>query len=234
MKSKRKALLLPLCAVLLVVVSVLGTLSYLRDQEFATNTFTVGYVGLGLDETKVNADGTPVTGANRVKENSYCLLPGQTYIKDPTVTVDAGSEDAYVRMIVKVENIDQLNSALPGEEYHANGVFLLQMLCVDENGDCTWDTNWKMYKYTQAGTTGYYEFRYYKVVDGSKNVTILEPLFTKITVPGEIDNKHLSCLDEVGIVVEAHAIQADGFNNADEAWEAFGSYIPSNDIVETE
>ena len=101
MKTKRKALLLSLCAVLLVVASVMGTMAYLTSRDTVTNTFTVGKVNLTLDEAPVDANGKATTGA-RVKENSYNLLPGQEYDKDPTVHVTANSEDSWI--FVKVEN----------------------------------------------------------------------------------------------------------------------------------
>lgn len=230
MKTKSKALLLALCAVLLVAASVLGTLAYLTSQDQVTNTFTVGSVSITLDEAKVNTDGTYVNGPNtRVKTNEYHLLPGHTYYKDPTVTVDAKSEAAYVRMVVTVENIDQLKRALPNsgataKYYGADGTFLLQMLCVDENGTCTWDKDiWKMQGYTEStdGKNGVYEFRYKAIVAKSDTETVLPDLFTHITVPGEIDNTHLAYLKDVKIVVNAHAIQADGFDTPDKAWDAF-------------
>lgn len=102
MKKTSKALLLMLCAVLLVAASVLGTMAYLTSTDAVTNTFTVGKVAITLDEAKVNPDGTPVTGANRVDTNTYHLLPGHAYVKDPTIHVDSKSEDCY--LFVKVEN----------------------------------------------------------------------------------------------------------------------------------
>ena len=239
MKSKHKALLLTLCAVLLVAATAFGTLAYLTDTDAVKNTFTVGKVGLSLDEAEVNPDGTYKNGHdNRVQKNEYHLLPGHTYYKDPTVTVDAKSEDAYVRMIVTVKNIDQLMRALPqaetiqGEDgttsqvaypenqkyYGEDDTFLLQMLCGG------WDAStWLFKSYTENddGTEGYYEFRYKEVVEKSETATKLDDLFETITVPGEIDNDHLAYLADVEIVVAAHAIQADGFDAADEAWGAF-------------
>ena len=82
--KKSKVLITILCAVLLVTVSVLGTLAYLTSQDEVVNTFTVGKVNITLDEAAVNADGTEIAGADRVKENNYHLIPGQTYVKDPT------------------------------------------------------------------------------------------------------------------------------------------------------
>ena len=224
MKTRSKALLLSLCAVLLVAASVLGTMAYLTDTQTVTNTFTVGSVAIALNEADVKPDGSYETDHNkRVHGNEYHLLPGHTYIKDPTVTVNAGSEDAYVRMIVTVENIDQLMNALPesgttAKYYGTDGTFLLQMLCGGWNPDI-----WQYEGYNESSDrkTGNYEFRYYQAVAKSINATVLDDLFETITVPGEIDNDHIAYLKDVKIIVNAHAIQADGFANADEAWEAF-------------
>jgi archaellum component FlaF (FlaF/FlaG flagellin family) len=100
MKTKSKALLLTLCAVLLVTASVLGTMAFLTSNDEVVNTFSVGSVAIKLDEAKANTDGTLVEGADRVKANSYKLLPGHTYNKDPMVTVLNGSEASYIKMTV--------------------------------------------------------------------------------------------------------------------------------------
>lgn len=57
-KTKTKALLMSLCAVLLVAASVLGTMAYLTDSKDVKNTFTVGNVAIKLDEAKVDENGT--------------------------------------------------------------------------------------------------------------------------------------------------------------------------------
>ena len=239
MKARNKAMLLAVCAIALISTSIFGTITYLTDNDSATNTFTVGNVGLELDEADVKPDGTLDT-TERVKENEYYLIPGHTYIKDPTVTVTAKSEDAYVRMIVKVERIDQLKAALPKEdypEYYNDNLLLLQMLCVDMDGSSTWDgTTWVYKGYTQSddGETGTYEFRYIgnakdtegkplnnEIVVKSESETKLPALFQCITGPGKVDNTHLKYLDDVKIVVNAHAIQADGFDTAEQAWDVF-------------
>ena len=71
MKTKSKALLLTLCAVLLVTASVLGTMAFLTSNDEVVNTFSVGSVAIKLDEAKANTDGSLVEGAARVKA---CLL----------------------------------------------------------------------------------------------------------------------------------------------------------------
>ena len=101
-KTKTKALVLSLCAVLLVAVSVFTTLAFLKSSDSVKNTFTVGKVAITLDEAKVNEYGVADTAATRVKENTYKLIPGHDYTKDPTVHFAADSEASY--LFVKVEN----------------------------------------------------------------------------------------------------------------------------------
>ena len=104
MKTKTKALALALCAVLLVVSTVFVTMAYLTSKtDVVTNTFTVGKVTITLDEADVKSDGTYVSNKEaRVDTNEYKLIPGHTYIKDPTIHVADDSEECW--LFVKVEN----------------------------------------------------------------------------------------------------------------------------------
>lgn len=101
-RNAKKALLAALCVAAIVTVSVFATLAYFTDTQTVTNTFTVGNVTITMDEAKVTEYGVAVADAERVTENSYKLIPGQTYGKDPTVHVAADSEDCW--LFVKVEN----------------------------------------------------------------------------------------------------------------------------------
>ena len=225
MKKTTKVLALLLCAVLLVVGSVMGTLAYLTSQDEVVNTFTVGDVQINLDEANVateDANDRTETG------NAYHLLPGQTYVKDPTVTILEGSESSYVRILVKVQNYSNLKAAFPAEKYPAyyNGeVFLLEKLVTG------WDSNaWVATdSITVTDDVATYEFRYYQTVSGpAKNDdeivdgTALDALFDAIVVPGTVNNTELNNLKYVEIRVEAHAIQSAGFDSAEDAWTAFG------------
>ncbi len=49
----------------------------------------------------------------------------------------------------------------------------------------------------------------------------LDALFDSITVPGTITNEQLATIEGMTITVNAYAIQADGFANAEAAWAAF-------------
>lgn len=102
MKSKKKVLVTVLCAVMLVVGSVLGTMAYLTSQSEVNNTFTVGAVNITLDETAVDDNGVALQGEARRTANTYKLMPGHEYIKDPIVHVTPGSELSWI--FVKVDN----------------------------------------------------------------------------------------------------------------------------------
>ena len=237
MKNNRKALLLLLCAVLMVGASVFGTLAYLTDTEAVTNTFTVGSIGLKLDEADVKPDGTLDTN-ERVTANDYHLLPGHTYIKDPTVTVEAKSEESYIRMLVTFNFSSQLDTIFP----NAN------LTTIFNNYD---SNNWRLngVKEDETANTRTYEFRYVgEEHKGTKAGTVkkteteikLDALFDTFTLPGAITKEQLATLVEKDqttgeitkkftISVVAHAIQADGFSTADLAWDAFDKQMtPTN------
>lgn len=106
MNKFTKILLTALCLVLVVALSVGGTLAWLTDNtETVTNTFTVGDINITLveheydpEDTDAKLNDTPVDGV------SYKLIPGTTYFKDPTLTLKAGSEKCY--LFVKFEEIN--------------------------------------------------------------------------------------------------------------------------------
>ena len=212
MKTKSKALLLALCAVLLVTVTVFGTMAYLTSTDEVKNTFTVGKVAIKLDEAKANTDGTLVAGADRVKANSYKLLPGHTYNKDPMVTVLKGSESSYVKMTVTFTKAAELDAI-----FDPNGADMTSIF----NGYDS--TNWIAKGNTEdtAKNTRTYEFWYKEAVGAPDADVALDALFDSITVPGSITNKQLATIEGMTITVNAYAIQADSFANAEAAWAAF-------------
>lgn len=214
MKTAKKAMLMTLCAIILVVATVFGTMAYLTSTDTVTNTFTVGNVAIKLDEAKVNPDGSLVTGAARVKENSYKLLPGHTYTKDPTVTVVEGSEESYVRMKVTFNNANELDTIFAPDGANLTSIF---------NG---YDSaNWIAKGNTEDATanTRTYEFWYKEAVGAPTADVALDALFDSITVPGTITKDQLAKLADFKITVVAEAIQADGFANADAAWAEFSA-----------
>ena len=212
MKTRSKALLLTLCAVVLVIATVFGTMAYLTSTDEVVNTFSVGSVAIKLDEAKANTDGSLVEGAARVKANSYKLLPGHTYNKDPMVTVLKGSEPSYVKMTVTFSKANELDAIFAPDGANLTSIF---------NGYDA--TNWigKGNTKDAAANTRTYEFWYKETVDAPDADVALDALFDSITVPGTITNEQLATIEGMTITVNAYAIQADGFANAEAAWVAF-------------
>ena len=207
----KKSIALVMMAVLLVAASVMGTLAYLTSKDSVTNTFTVGKVKITLDEAKVNEYGEADTSASRVKENTYKLMPGHTYIKDPTVTVKAGSEKSYVRLLVTINKAAELKEVF-GDSF------------LPQNYVTGWDsTAWPCVKTTpNDDNTVTYEFRYKDVVSAGAEDVKLDALFDSFSVPGEnMSADKLEKLNGLKITVVAHAIQADGSDTADAAWAKF-------------
>lgn len=215
MKKTSKALLLSLCAVLLVTATVIGTMAYLTSQDQVVNTFTVGSVKISLDEADVKSDGTYETDHDaRVEANDYKLMPGHEYIKDPTVTVEKGSESSYVRMLVTLSNASELKEVFGDNFLPEEYVEGWDSTAWVSTGVATPDT---------TNNTVTYEFRYKETVAAPNADVVLDDLFESFAVPGDVSNDELAKLQGMTITVVAHAIQADGFENADEAWAAFSA-----------
>lgn len=243
MKTKSKALLLTLCAVLLIAASVLGTMAYLTSSAEVKNTFTIGKVEIKLDEAKVTADGIPVEGAARVTANSYKLMPGTTYTKDPTVTVKAGSEESYVRMKVTFNNAAALMEMLPSadnlEDYTPEEIALIKkiapilFLTNYTAADAGWLPEYTMFGmektladpnyfvYDAANDTVTYIFYYPTTVTATDKDVVLPAVFTEISLPEHVTGEQLAELNNFQITVIAEAIQAGSFANAADAWSHF-------------
>lgn len=104
MKKPIMILTLVLSAILLVVASVLGTMAFLASSTAVSNTFTYGNVGIEMFESEITEDGEDADGPDKRTSdgNSYKLIPNKTYVKDPAITVKAGSVESY--LFVKVKN----------------------------------------------------------------------------------------------------------------------------------
>ena len=209
--KRSKSLVLALCAILLVVGTVLGTVAYLQDTASVVNTFTVGNVHLKLDEAVVDEKGEP-TGGRTETGNAYHLIPGETYTKDPTVTGLKGSEESYVRMMLTLNCASELDAI-----FAPNGAVLTEIF---KGYDAT---KWEYVDVTRGNdNTITYEFRYFETVKPEQHDDlVLDALFDTVTVPNTMTGEQLATIADLKITVEAHAIQATGFANADEAWTAF-------------
>ena len=186
---------------MLVTASMLGTMAYLTSTDEVKNTFTVGSVAITLDETDVD---NSTTGADRDRANSYKLLPGHEYKKDPTIHVDANSEDCF--LFVKVENeIADIEKA---------GTEVAEQMA--KNGWVTVEGQTKVYVYV-GKTTGATNPA---TVQAGTNVDVFE----KLAIDGNVDNNTLNGYAGKTIKVTAYAVQKDGFEgkSAKEIWTNAG------------
>lgn len=196
MKARTKALVLALCAVMLVTTTVFATMAFLTSKDSVVNTFTIGKVAITLDEADVDEYGARETNDSgeyaRVKGNDYTLIPGHAYTKDPTVHVQPGSEASWI--FVKIDNLDLFNSA-------------------------TSPTTIKQ----QIAANGWTELEggvYYKSVEKNDSSSPEDyPVFAGFTIKGDISDTVYAALDRKTLTITAYAIQRDGFNTAAAAWD---------------
>lgn len=237
MKKSSKVILIALCAVALVCGSIFGTLAYLTDDDAVVNTFTVGKIDISFDELDTdsddNADDNVTVGTTiRDKANAYHLLPGHSYVKDPTVHVTKGSEACYVfvtvdNRIADIEWNDDNTSPTIAEQMAAKGWTLL----VDDGGAQVKKDGLSVYSYagpkstngvvpknTEADTdlTVFETFR----IDGSNVIARGDATGDAPTGFFYLDDYATVGENGKAITVKAYAVQADGFANAYAAWDA--------------
>lgn len=191
MKTARKVLVLALCAVLLVSATIMGTMAYLTSSDAVTNTFTVGSVSITLDEAPVDVYGTVVQG-NRVKANTYKLVPGHFYTKDPTVHVDANSENCW--LFVKLDNgLKDIIDATTIEDQMA-------------------DKGWSLV----SGQTNVYAYR--SVVSAQNNIPVFDSF--KLTSDAAVSGYTNAQIVVTAYAVQADGFDtsADAWNAAPSSW----------------
>lgn len=183
-----------LAVVLVLVCAIGGTVAWLITQtDPVTNTFTYGDINIDLDESGMTPD-----PEDDGYVNEYEMIPGSDIVKDPTITVKAGSEDCY--LFVKLEKSENFDTFMTYEM--AEGWTAL------DDGDG--DPNTMVY-YREVSATD---------VDVEYGV-ILED---KVHVKEEVTKEQLNELDAEGaenyptLTVTAYAVQKDNIATAGEAW----------------
>lgn len=202
MKNRSKALLLALCALMLVVTTVFTTLAYLTDTKSVVNTFTVGNVKITLTESATDeygeVTGETITAAVDTTGNNYRLVPGRTYTKDPKITVVTGSEDSYLFVKVVNEITDIAITETVGE-----AKTIADQMSAYGWSQLTVEGTPVQNVYVKAGT-----------VTGGTTVSV----FDEVTIKS--DAVLTDTYTDAEIAITAYAVQADGFNTAEAAWTA--------------
>ena len=228
--------------VAIVAASVYGTVAYLTASSKVSNVFTVGNVYIEMYESKVTSDGkidtvaTPAGTKKNSDGNSYHLVPGNSYDKDPTVYVQANSEAAYLFLLVRndIRNIevkDDTNKPTMKAQMEANG--------------------WREYGYAKP-STGTYAWVYYGyktdengqyldennavTTDLSKRVLNDVPVGVKGGTTGAAvdtfsnfyiaSDADVSLYGGAGVTLTAIGIQSSSFDNVDRAWDAVVETYP--------
>lgn len=247
----KKTIAIAMLVVLVAAVSVLGTLAYLTDTKTAKNTFTVGNVSIKLLESSLHRENAGVANgqtstselwSNVDKEGSgntskykagdtfytdkqieanaaeyKCdnvkLNPGQSYHKMPYVK-NTGVNDAYIRIRVMIPaDLDTayLNSSMYTSTAMNNKEFTM---AYDNSGTVDREgIKYNVYTFTRVEPLKHGELTYWNVwgtIHMDSTVTSEGIEYINSTYSGTFP-----------VLVEADAIQADGFANADEAWKAF-------------
>lgn len=221
----KKLSILLIALALVACVGVYATVAYFTDTAQVTNTFTVGKVNITLDEERVDTSGARIPESTRTPVgNDYHLVPGHSYKKDPQITIKAGSEPCFVRMLVTFNHISDIEKMLPNTDFTNTMPFIVEEKI---------SQNWNYYgSYTNTtADTRTYEYRYGTPTGGGDSDLKLPALFEVFAVPGELTKAQLDTLIDTAtpdnsfkIEIVGHAIQAEGFgNDEDAAWNAFGS-----------
>lgn len=166
-----------------------GTVAWLMDDEEAVNTFAIGRIDIKLTE--------PSWPSSDALQKLY---PGAVIGKDPTVTVEANSENCFV--YVMIEN--ELNSAIP------NAV----SLDVDT-------AHWDLIK--TFGNRSLY--CYHSKIETATSPSVLEKVFTHVSVDDTaVTEANISLLHGKTIKVQAYAHQSEAIEQNEVAQKAIAFF----------
>ena len=171
--------------------------------DIVTNTFTVGKVAITLDEQDVD---NSTADKDRDTKNTYAdILPGHTYVKDPIVHVIKNSEDCY--LFVEVNNQFGIESGHVAADTD-KGIKEYKTIAEQMSAN-----GWTA---VNNGNVYYYE----SIVTKNTQKDFDVPVFEEFRVADTVSNSAKAG----DITVKAYAVQADGFANAVDAWNAaFGT-----------
>ena len=196
----KKNLILILCIVATLALTLGTTLAYLTDSDTKVNTFTVGNVDITVDEEF---------------EDNAPLAPGATVDKLARLT-NSGATAAWVWMTVAVPaDVDPyitLNWADGVTLTNADGEtmtgddgeeYVVYTILVDEQLAAGASTEYMLESVTLSELVDYQDNEYVAVEDG-----VVTPIG--------------SDLSELDVIVSGYAVQIEGFDTVEEAYEAYG------------
>lgn len=232
---KKKLFAIFLCIAMLAIAVVGGSLAYFTDTQAKTNTFTMGKVGITLTEPEWDK-------LEKNKDGVMKVYPGQSYDKDPTITVDADSENCWLIATVTINNkanlerlfkgtnvATQWGLSLAGEGKLVSGGVASYVAAPDTKNSTSGTTLSKDDKevafitYEEKNDTIIYTYYFLEAHSAGAE----EILFKKVNIPATIDNNFFNenadnaSTDLLSITVNAYAIQEKGFDDVFAAYTAY-------------
>ena len=203
-----------------------GTLAYLQDTKAVKNTFTTGKVYITLDEQKLDGSG------RTTETQDYKLLPAMSVTKDPTITLNEGSEAAYLAAVIKVklpnadldlmkgetmnlihdthEDMLMVGGLLEGSEY-VQSVTPKDHPLSGKNNMLVYGT--EDYSIYQIPNSAEEEWTIYMFFEDAKTEGTEIKLFDTIKVPATWGNAEMAAVQGMTIEVTAYGVQAYGFDD---------------------
>lgn len=219
---KKRTFILAVIVCLVAMIGV-GSLAYFQSSKNLTNYFAVAGIqdptdpsetidpeslfSIKLDETNINV----MTGFGDRTEtgNIYTgILPGDTLVKDPTVT-NTGKYDAWVRVKVTVTDAADWQTVCA-----KHGITDLSTIFNGFDGKL-WDRELVEDVIDTENNTITYTYYFKTKVAPGEQAT----LFESITIPAQFDVNDMAALSTFQLNIVGEAIQAA--NTGDTAQEAF-------------
>lgn len=197
---KKKVFATVIATALILCCAIGATFAWLSVKTSEVkNTFTVGNINISLWENKIADGGKEFASpeATVTANDGYVMVPGATLVKNPTVTVEANSEDCWVFIKVKKSsNFDTFMSYLVNSAW-------TQLDTAEDDG-------YEVYylEHTSQTTDKDYSF-----IAGEK-----------VTINGTVTKDQLDAIQaspstQPTLNFTAYAIQKDSFSTATAAWD---------------
>ena len=195
--TKKRNLVLGLGLVMVTAaVSIGGTIAWLTDStQEVENTFTVGNIDITLKET-----GT--TLVDGVDTKSFKMVPGNVLEKDPTVTVEGGSEECWLFVeVTESENLDSFITYAIANDW-------TELDAVGEDGD--------VYAVVYRKVAADEDDQVFAVLSGENGGTVTVKDGVTKAMMNDIEEDKAT---EPTLTFKAYAIQAANFETVEEAWD---------------
>lgn len=209
MKLNKKKVLVTSLAVSLIAILSFGTIAWFNATDDITNTFKIADSN-NDNEPDFDVEVFETKEGVEVDAKEYIdILPNEVLDKNPTVR-NTGDYDMYTRVVVTLSDAATWIAASEKYSLAANDLEILEKM-IDLNA------KWVRYEepvYNPTANTLTYVYYYADVVEGVQGTgtdKTTEALFTKVTIPYQLQSEDMNYGVDKGftIDVKADAIQSD-------------------------